>query len=183
MCHLQNRFSRRHYRYGRLLNSWRGSSHCFKRRNGPKRKSDLTPEERDKYSNLILLCQKDHKIIDDHEDVYPVEKLLEIKQQHLDWVKAHLNIDITKQKDDETYATYIEDVIKLAGIETWNIWTSHLLSGGKPQITKEQFDNLYKLNEYLLARIWPKRYPNLEFGFTNFRLILNDFLRVLSRVH
>ena len=147
---------------------------------GPRGKSTLIEQERDKYSNLILLCQKHHKIIDDHESVYPVEKLLEIKQQHLDWVKANLNIDIPKQKDDETYATYIEDFIKFSGLETWNIWTSHVLSGGQPQIIKEQYDNLYKLNEYMLSRIWPKRYANLEFGFTNFRQILNDFLRVLS---
>lgn len=147
---------------------------------GPRGKSPLTSEERDKYSNLILLCQKHHKIIDDHDETYTIEKLHEIKSEHIQWVKVNLNPDIDKQKDDETYATYIEEFIKLAGIETWNIWTSHVLSGGQPQIIREQYDNLYKLNEYLLARIWPKRYPNLEFAFTNFRQILNDFLRVLS---
>jgi len=134
---------------------------------GPRGISDLSPEERDKYSNLILLCQKDHKIIDDHENVYPVEKLLEIKQQHLDWVKAHLNIDITKQKDDETYATYIEDFIKLAGTETWNIWTSHLLSGGQPQIIKNNLTTYINLMSICLQ----------EFGL-NVIQILNLALQI-----
>ncbi len=99
---------------------------------GPRGKSDLSAEERDKYSNLILLCQKDHKIIDDHEKVYPVEKLLEIKQQHLDWVKTNLNLDTTKQKDDETYATYIEDFIKLAGIRLEYLSRSSALKSDFP---------------------------------------------------
>ena len=101
---------------------------------GCRGESPLTAEERDKYSNLILLCQKHHKIIDDHEEKYTIEKLQEIKNEHIQWVKANLNPEIDKQKDDETYATYVEEFIKLAGIETWNISTSYV--GGQPQLKK-----------------------------------------------
>ena len=148
--------------------------------NGARGISELSEIDRDKYANLILLCQKDHKIIDDHEELYTVEKLKELKQSHLDWVKLNLSLDNIKQRDDETYATYLETFIELGQIENWNIWTSNLLSSGQPQISKEQYDNLNKLNEYLLARIWPKRYEAIEFGFINFRNILNDFYKVIS---
>ena len=149
---------------------------------GPRGKSPLTPEQRDKYANLILLCLKHHKIIDDHEDQYPVDKLHEIKMEHVDWVNASLNpADIEKQRDDETYATYVEDFVKLAGIDNWDGWSSFVLSSGQPEIAKERFDELQKLNEYLLSRIWSVRYPKLEFAFRNFRLILNDFLQVFSK--
>ncbi len=149
---------------------------------GPRGKSPLTSEERDKYANLILLCLKHHKIIDDHEDQYPVDKLHEIKKEHLNWVDDSLNpTDIEKQQDDETYATYIDDFVKLAGIENWDGWSSFVLSGGQPEITKERFEELQKLNEYLLSRFWSTRYPKLEFAFRNFRLILNDFLQVFSK--
>ena len=150
--------------------------------NGPRGKSSLTAEERDKYSNLILLCQKHHKIIDDHEDQYPVDRLTEIKKEHVKWVQGSLNTaDVEKQRDDETYATYIEDFIKLSGIEEWDSWSSFVLSSGQPQISKEQYQNLQKLNEYILSRIWPKRYANLEFAFHNFRRIVNDFIQVFSK--
>ena len=150
--------------------------------NGPRGKSPLTLDARDKYANLLLLCQKHHKIVDDHEDQYPVEKLNEIKNEHVKWVQSSLNPDdIEKQRDDETYATYVEDFINLAGIKDWNDWSSFVMSSGQPEISKLQYENLQKLNEYLLSRIWSKRYPKLEFAFNNFRFILNDFLEVLNK--
>jgi hypothetical protein len=40
--------------------------HIFARgKNGPRGNSTLTEEQRDKYSNLILLCSVHHKLIDD----------------------------------------------------------------------------------------------------------------------
>ncbi|GGH70132.1 hypothetical protein GCM10011379_28100 [Filimonas zeae] len=149
---------------------------------GPRGKSTLTPEARDKYNNLMLLCQKHHKIIDDHEELYSVDKLHEIKNEHTEWVRTCLNpSDIVKQKDDETYATYVEEFVNLAGIEEWDIWSSYVLSGGQPNIFKDRFEELQRLNGYLLSRIWPNRYPKLEFAFKNFRSILNDFLHVFAR--
>jgi hypothetical protein len=32
---------------------------------GPRGRGDLTPEQRDKYDNLILLCSVHHKVVDD----------------------------------------------------------------------------------------------------------------------
>jgi len=54
-----------------------------KEENGPRGKSALPCEQRDIYSNLLLLCQKHHKIIDDHEKQYPVKTLDEIKYKGL----------------------------------------------------------------------------------------------------
>jgi hypothetical protein len=148
---------------------------------GPRGNSDLPEEQRDKYANLILLCQRDHKIIDDQLRKYTVEKLQKIKMLHLKWVEDNLHPDKEKRKDEEEYATYIEEFITLSALERWNEWTSFLLSAGVLEISKTQCDNLYKLNEYLLGRIWSRRYADLEFSFANFRAILNDFLCLLSR--
>lgn len=41
-----------------------------------------TPEERNAYANLILLCANHHNIVDDDEVSYPVERLLAIKAAH-----------------------------------------------------------------------------------------------------
>ena len=41
-----------------------------------------TPEERHGFENLILLCGTHHKVIDDDEDTYTVERLLAMKAKH-----------------------------------------------------------------------------------------------------
>lgn len=148
---------------------------------GPRGKSDLTPEERDKYDNLILMCKLHHKQIDDQEVYYTVEILHQMKSAHIEWVNKNLSLDIDKQKDDEIYATYIDKWIELAEIDNWKKWSSSLLSNGQPSISVENFEKLVALNEYIFARIWPKRYDHIEFAFNNFRLVLNDFIKVFSK--
>lgn len=59
--------------------------------NGPRGQSPLTPDERDRYENLILLCPVDHKLIDDQPNTYDVQCLKEIKTQHEAWVCESLN--------------------------------------------------------------------------------------------
>jgi hypothetical protein len=42
----------------------------------------------DSYANLILLCRKHHKQVDDQVGHYTVERLKEIKRQHEEWVAS-----------------------------------------------------------------------------------------------
>ena len=130
---------------------------------GPRGKSELTPEQRDKYQNLVLLCKVHHKLIDDQPLKYTVSKLKEIKQDHIDWVNKNLSPDIDKQKDEEKYSLYVDKWIELADIENWKGWTSGIFYGGQPSISKNKLEELKELNVYLLSRVWPKRYDNLEF--------------------
>jgi len=148
---------------------------------GPRGDSTLTTDERDKYNNLVLLCSVHHKSIDDQPLEYTVDKLHKIKSDHIEWVEKNLSPDEDKQKDDEIYSMYIDKWIELAGINEWKNWTSHVFGGGEPQIFVDRFSKLKELNEYLLGRAWPKRYPNLELAFQNFRVVLNDFLEVFSK--
>ena len=52
--------------------------------------SGLSEEERNAPENLLLLCRKHHKIIDDQPKEYPVERLHKIRVDHLGWVSARL---------------------------------------------------------------------------------------------
>lgn len=148
---------------------------------GPRGKSDLTPEQRDKYQNLILMCKVHHKMIDDQPLKYTVNKLHEMKQDHIDWVNKNLSPDIDKQKDEEKYALYVDKWIEIAEINNWKGWTSGIFAGGQPSISKIKLDELKELNVYLLSRVWPKRYEKLEFAFINFRLVLTDFINVFEK--
>lgn len=42
----------------------------------------------DEYDNLILLCEKHHKIVDSSPEQYPVERLRQIKLDHEEWVAS-----------------------------------------------------------------------------------------------
>lgn len=49
---------------------------------GPRGKSFLSSEERDRESNLLLLCEKHHHIVDSKPQYYTVERLRQMKEDH-----------------------------------------------------------------------------------------------------
>jgi hypothetical protein len=57
---------------------------------GPRGNSALASRDRDKYENLILLCRNCHGRIDGLKEFYPVERLLQIKEDHEAWVRTAL---------------------------------------------------------------------------------------------
>jgi len=143
--------------------------------------SKLDSEQRDKYDNLVLLCSVHHKLIDDQPKYYTVKIIKDFKKAHEKWVNSSLRIDIKKQHDDEVYSDYLDKIIELADVDNWKAWTSYIYGGGHAQMSKEQYDNLMTLNEYILSRVWPKRYPELEESIINLKIIINDFLKVFDK--
>lgn len=153
-----------------------------KKQDGPRGKSDLSLEERNEYKNLILLCRVHHKIIDDQPNKYTVDKLYLIKENHEKWVRESLReYDDLKQRDDETYASYIETWIEKADIDNWKNWSLSVLSAGEPELPIETDQKLQELKVWLLSRVWPKRYPALDKAFENFSSVLCDFLYVFHK--
>jgi hypothetical protein len=59
--------------------------------NGPRGQSDLTLEQRNFESNLILVCKPHHKQIDDDPSTYTIEILKERKLAHERWVASSLS--------------------------------------------------------------------------------------------
>jgi len=62
-------------------------------------------------------------------------------------------------------------------LHNWRNWTSWIL-GASEFFPKERFDDLLKLPNYIVSRIWPKRYPILESSLINFKNIVNDIMKV-----
>jgi len=50
----------------------------------------LSAAQRNETENLILLCRRHHKIIDDDQVTYTVDKLHEIRSDYLGWISAQL---------------------------------------------------------------------------------------------
>lgn len=142
---------------------------------GPRANPAMQVEQRNTYPNLILLCRNHHKVIDAQEGEYTVERLLRMKAEHEAWVRDQLGLDQAKQYDDEQYAGMIDTWERLAHIDNWLGWSSYVLSAGQPRINSEVDGDLQELRSWLLNRVWPRRYPDLERAFENFRRVLEDF--------
>src|SRR5579862_3539800 len=107
---------------------------------GPRGTSDLTPTQRDKYSNLILLCRNHHKVIDDQFATYTVECLHEMKSAHEKWVQELLEeFNADEQRDREIYASYVEEFAQRADLDNWRGWISGLFSAGYQSISTKRF--------------------------------------------
>ena len=68
--------------------------------NSSRHDPNMTDQERNSYSNLIMVCRNHHKEIDDQPSTYTVEKLHQIKKEHEIWVEENLN----KQMVNVTFA-------------------------------------------------------------------------------
>lgn len=143
---------------------------------GPRGKSPLAEERRDKYDNLILLCNVHHKLIDDQPLTYTIEILKKMKSDHEQWVSKSLQgFDSVRQRDEELYATYIEQWVQFTELDQWSAWTSFLLSDPY-ELHIDIAKNLSDLGNWTLSRLWPKRYPELKAALVNFQLVLQDLL-------
>lgn len=142
---------------------------------GPRANSAMSAKQRNSYANTILMCRNDHTVIDAQENEYTVERLHQMKAEHEAWVKGQLGFDAAKEADDEAYAGMIDTWEKLAHLDEWHAWSSHILGGGHPCIFADVFRDLDKLRTWLLNRVWPGRYADLENAFENFRRVLGDF--------
>jgi hypothetical protein len=146
--------------------------------NGSRGASDLTLGQRDKYANLMLLCNVHHKQIDDQPDEFPVEKLHQIKAAHEKNVRDKFDFDPGKQRDEEIYAGYVEEWERRLNLSEWDKWASWILSSGQPSLSDEMKTALEEIRPWLLNRILPGRYPQIESAFLNFRLVVQDFCLV-----
>lgn len=148
---------------------------------GPRGDDALRLEERDTYPNLIILCPNHHRTVDAQRHAYTVERLREMKQAHEQWVRDSLpGYDQAKQRDDEIYSEIVEDWSRRCDLDNWNTWTSPLLSHGQPSIRNSRFEDMKDLRRWLLSRVWPNRYQQLEDSFLNFRMVLNDLCQLFS---
>lgn len=148
---------------------------------GPRANPNMAIEQRNTYTNLILLCNNHHKVIDSQENEYTIQRLNEIKQAHEKWVREQLGFDDEKQRDEETYAGIIDKWSQLAHLDSWDGWTQNLAASPQPHMHIKIDKDLENLHKWLLNRIWPKRYFELEYAFKNFQRVLEDFQYVFRR--
>jgi hypothetical protein len=64
------------------------------RQDGPRGMTSIEEKNRNRYPNLMLLCQEHHQLVDSQEAVYTVERLRGMKEIHEAWVQDRLGAGI-----------------------------------------------------------------------------------------
>jgi hypothetical protein len=143
---------------------------------GPRGNSPLSAEERDRYSNLVLLCPSDHVRIDARPEDYSVEMLLEIKAQHEKRVMASDAFDSQEQLADENWARLIDQLNSLIRWETWQSDVSPFFNPNSPWVRKEFTDRLGRVNEWIYGRVWPEGHNKLRSAIEAFGQLIAEWM-------
>jgi len=123
----------------------------------PRGISILTEDERNRYPNLILLCRNHHKVIDDDEEGWPVERLHQIKGEHEIWVETAL----TEGEDvnEEWYSGLINEITEKFHLMNWEGLSDHALRG---MLFDSFVDGVSDISMYLFKAVYPGTKPVLE---------------------
>ncbi|MGW6938794.1 HNH endonuclease signature motif containing protein [Streptomyces xanthophaeus] len=73
-------------------------AHIVARSEGGPRAGGMAEELINHHTNLILLCSKDHKRVDDQPNHFTVERLRRIKSEHEAWVRSMADADKSRMR-------------------------------------------------------------------------------------
>lgn len=134
--------------------------------------SNLTVDERNSYSNRILMCSHHHDIIDKDEKAYTIEKLHILKTDHENWVNENL-ANQTIDPDEMVYSDLIDTITIVLKLESWPWFVDHAVRNLVPH---DFVDAQGLLNRKLLGTIWPEKKPELKDAIVE---LLNAFDRFM----
>ena len=140
--------------------------HIVAESNGPKAprgKSSLTPQERNRYPNLILLCRNHHTQIDTDPDAWPVEKLNQIKSDHEVWVETKLTCN-SEDIASQLYSDFVNTITDSLLLDSWNAVSDCLV---RMLLLKNFVDGGCLIEEKRHKTTWPGKYPELESAIKN----------------
>lgn len=125
--------------------------------NGPRGYHPLSVSDRNRYPNLILLCNNHHKMVDTDVTSWPVEKLHQIKNEHELWVKTTFN-----QATSTTFVVYNYLVTAASNSLMLGTWDTVSDDALRHIARKEWIDGIYSFNATMRHAILPGTYPALE---------------------
>ena len=124
----------------------------------PRGISKLPEEDRNNYSNLVLLCSHHHTEIDKNETDWPVEILHKVKDDHELWVEETL----TAKKltpEELVYSTIVDNLNASLQLNAWNWFISNAV---RNLIHRDFIDTLEFIDERQLAIVWPNKNEDFE---------------------
>lgn len=145
---------------------------------GPRGDSPLSSEQRDEYSNLILLCPTHHALVDKAPQDYSVDVLLDVKLNHEAWVREALGGVVNSA--DVKWAGLVDQLDTRLSLDTWADDISPLFSGGTASISVPTDRRLRACIVWIATRPWPSGQERLKTVIINIGQFLNEALHVFS---
>lgn len=149
-----------------------------KEEDGPRGKSSLTPEERDDYSNLILLCSHDHTRIDKAPQEYSVEFLHKTKADHEAWVRETLGSKV--DANEVLWAKIVDHLSTKLGLDTWAEEISPFFDAIPIRLDVATEERLRDCALWIATRALPGGHDRLKAAIVNIGLFLNELLNVFN---
>jgi hypothetical protein len=149
---------------------------------GPRGHSCLSPDSRDSYDNLILLCPTHHTIIDKNPEDFSVNKLHDLKRDHESWVEETLSqkSDLNQQARDLIYISLIDSVVEFCHLYEWKNWTFNSLEP-IPRWTEELLNDFSKFHLKLLTTDFPGTLIELERSIKTLSILLYKSAQVFEK--
>lgn len=134
------------------------------------------------FANLVLMCSKHSKIIDDPNGGYSVAAVVEMKRTHeRAEAERRTGPPDAAQRAQMIYAEIIDDWETRIDLDNWNSWMGGVLSDGHPRMDTTDFDRLAEARDWLFSRVWPGTEADLEDAFDNFWHVAQDLQLVLMQ--
>lgn len=126
-------------------------------------KSNLPIEDRNSYTNIILLCPNHHTEIDKNEADWSIEKLYTAKINHELWVQQTLAeySDSKKVVAETICASIIDKTVQQCRLDDWNNWTFGALSADS-QWPIDLPDQFARYCQDIVAAVWPAGFDELK---------------------
>lgn len=145
---------------------------------GPRGTSPLTRDQRDEYSNLILLCPTHHSLVDADETRFPVEVLLSMKAAHEDSIRP--SQDRSALQSDEQWARIIDGLTTRLDLDNWDDNYTGFFQGGEVTLKASFVKDAKAALVWLAKRPWPNGHEKLKNICIGTGLVLNELLCKLN---
>lgn len=109
-------------------------------RQGPRGRESLSESDRNKHTNLILLCPEDHKIIDSRPETYSVAVLRQIKIDHESRVRKAVAVPAPRTASSPTTETIYSTILPVTHLPDAVFFATCTLDDG----TEDQVKKLIK---------------------------------------
>lgn len=145
---------------------------------GPRGDSPLTPQQRDEYSNLVLLCPSHHTLVDKAPVDYSVLSLQAMKLSHERWVSQTLGS--SSNLEDEKWAAIIDELDARLEVSEWEANMSGIFGGYQASMNVSTEEHLRSCVLWIAKRPWPQGHEDLKETIVQIGTIINEFIYIFG---
>jgi hypothetical protein len=139
---------------------------------GPRADPTMDSRARGDIQNHVLLCGTCHDEVDKDEDGWPIERLRELRADHIEWIDEQLD-GSGPSPADLLYAEKIDAAVELVHLDAWAAWTEPKFDPTRVWMPADM-DNVAELRRRMFTTDWPSELPGLEVALLRLSWLLTE---------